>query len=395
MPGSARVGRPAPEWVEPAEHRVVHPVYPGAPTASRRGASAGLVVAAVLGFALLAVFGVLVALFLVGTVGTTAFVVAGIMALVPLAIVLAAVRWVDRWEPEPRGALVFAFGWGAIIAVFGALAAGFVIETGIAAAGLDGPWYDFFGAAIQAPVTEEFGKGLGVLVLFLALRRHFDGPVDGIVYAAMVGAGFAFTENILYFGRALIDGTSAAGAVETFFIRGLLSPFAHVMFTAATGIAIGFAARFASNWLGVLFFLLGLIPAMLLHSLWNGALFFVSDFYAYYLIVQVPLFLFGIGVVTFLLSVERRVTRARLLEYAHAGWFAPDEAVMLSTADGRRRLRRWAASRGRGSQMRRFITDSTRLAHARQRVLSGRGAAARDEAELLASIVEDRRSIAG
>ncbi|WP_207456401.1 PrsW family intramembrane metalloprotease [Herbiconiux sp. SYSU D00978] len=393
MPGYPRAERPWPGHVGAADQRVQQSFYAGPPAPARRGAGTGALVAAILGFVLLGLLGLLVVLFLVGSVGPVAFAIAGVMALVPLGIVLLAVRWIDRWEPEPRGALIFGFGWGAIVAVLGALLIGFLVEAGLAATGLYGGWYDFFGAAVQAPITEEFGKGLGVLVLFLALRRHFDGPVDGIVYAAVVAAGFAFTENILYFGSALIDGSSVAVTVETFIIRGLLSPFAHVMFTSATGLAIGYAARFGSNWMGVLFFLIGLVPAMLLHGLWNGALFFVGDFYAYYLVVQVPLFLFAIGIVMFLLSVERRVTRARLLEYAQAGWFTPDEAVMLSTSDGRGRLRRWAVSRGRGPQMRRFITDATRLAHARQRVLSGRAAALRDEADLLAAIVQDRREI--
>ena len=53
--------------------------------------------------------------------------------------------------------------------------------------------------------------------------------LDGIVYAAMVGLGFAFTENILYYGRTALEGGVPLAA--TFFVRGVLSPFAHPVFT--------------------------------------------------------------------------------------------------------------------------------------------------------------------
>ena len=52
---------------------------------------------------------------------------------------------------------------------------------------------------VQAPIVEEVGKGLGLLLLFVTARRAFDGPVDGVVYGALIGAGFALTENIQYF----------------------------------------------------------------------------------------------------------------------------------------------------------------------------------------------------
>jgi RsiW-degrading membrane proteinase PrsW (M82 family) len=39
-----------------------------------------------------------------------------------------------------------------------------------------------------------------LVVLFLWKKDEFDGIIDGIVYAGMVGLGFAMTENILYYG---------------------------------------------------------------------------------------------------------------------------------------------------------------------------------------------------
>src|SRR4051794_14798132 len=89
-------------------------VQPGLTTPAPRRST--VVVLGIIGVVILAV----VALFLVGYLiiglGPDAFALGGVMALVPLAIVFFGVRWVDRWEPEPRLAVVFAFLWGAVVA---------------------------------------------------------------------------------------------------------------------------------------------------------------------------------------------------------------------------------------------------------------------------------------
>ena len=161
--------------------------------------------------------------------------------MVPFLIVLGAVRLVDRWEPEPRSLVVFAIAWGAIAAV------GFALLVDLPHLGRDRRatlrgGREVLRAVVQAPIVEEVGKGLGLLLLFVTARRAFDGPVDGVVYGALIGAGFAFTENIQYFAIAFIEG-GAVDLTTTFFVRGILSPFAHAMFTSVTGLALGLAAR--------------------------------------------------------------------------------------------------------------------------------------------------------
>ena len=58
---------------------------------------------------------------------------------------------------------------------------------------------------VSAPLFEEAAKGAFVLGIMLFLRKEFDGVIDGVVYAGFVAAGFAFTENIYYFGRAFAE----------------------------------------------------------------------------------------------------------------------------------------------------------------------------------------------
>jgi RsiW-degrading membrane proteinase PrsW (M82 family) len=352
-------------------------------------------VAAVLGIALGALAVTAVLLYLVSALGTAGVGIAAVAAVVPFVLVLLVIRWIDRWEPEPRPALVFAVLWGAGVAV--AVALLFDLGVQIALAAVGGRPDGLAQAVVQAPIVEEAAKGFGVLLLFWFNRRHFDGPVDGIVYAASVAAGFAFTENILYFGRVLAENGLGVAFVFTFVARGIFSPFAHLLFTACTGYALGKAAERGVGPLGGIgYYLLGLVPAAVLHALWNGGLSLAPNTIGYYLGVEVPIFLLAVAMVLAVRARERAVTRARLSEYADAGWFTPQEVALLSTPGGRRQALRWADAqrdgRAKHAAMDRLIRDATRLGHARQRVLRGRATIGRtpDEQELLHRIVEDR-----
>ncbi len=346
---------------------------PTLPMPSRKGRSVSIWLFGALGFLLLA----LIAYF-VWALGAVASTVGLVLALIPLAIVFLGVWLIDRWEPEPKGVAFFAIAWGAIAAV------GFTLLVDVGLSVVFGGLSTEASAVIQAPIVEEFFKGAGVFLIFLVARRTFDGPVDGIVYGALVGGGFAFTENIQYFGISLLQG-GGGELTLTFVLRGLMSPFAHAMFTSLTGFAIGLAVRRGASVGGVFGAgLLGLLGAILLHGFWNGSSF--ANFFVLYITLQVPLFVGFIFGIIALRREEARITRERLGEYAAAGWFTPQEVVMLATPDGRRTGLSWAASlrEDRRPIMRAFIKDATALAAVRQRAVTGRDPlAAADEHALL------------
>ncbi|MFG6403371.1 MULTISPECIES: PrsW family intramembrane metalloprotease [unclassified Microbacterium] len=350
----------------------------------RRTGAALIWVGAVLGLVLLA----LIAYF-VRFLGPAASLIGVILAVVPFVVVWFAVRLIDRWEPEPRGLLVFAVAWGAIASVAIALGVDLALTL------VFGQGSDFSSAVVQAPIVEETAKGLGLFLIYAAARRSFDGPVDGIVYGALIGAGFAFTENIQYFAISFLEG-GVAQTSATFFLRAVLSPFAHVMFTALTGFAFGLAARRALPAGAALRYgVVGLLGAIVLHALWNGSA-VLFDFFALYVTVQVPLFALFILAIVLLRREESRLTRARLGEYAAAGWFTPQEVDMLATGPGRRSAVAWARTlRGdRAPVMKAFISDATALAAARQRAISGRDPqAVSDERDLLARATAARSAL--
>ena len=134
---------------------------------------------------------------------------------------------------------------------------------------------DVLGASVIAPIVEEGVKGAFVVGLLIFRRREFDGIVDGIVYAGLVGAGFAFTENILYMGRAFAESGGLVGqdggVLAVLILRGVLSPFAHPLFTSMTGIGCGLAAVSRSAPARVLYVLVGYALAVVLHALWNSS----------------------------------------------------------------------------------------------------------------------------
>lgn len=350
---------------------------PVLPVPVRKGRTAPIWLFGILAFVLVALVG-----YFLTAIGPAASAIGAVLALIPLAGVLLAVRIVDRWEPEPRGLLVFAAAWGAVAAVGIALGVDLLLSPVTRL--LDPVTYDIFSSVVQAPVVEELGKGLGVFLIFLTARRAFDGPVDGVVYGALVGAGFAFTENIQYFAVSFLEG-GVGDVTATFFVRGILSPFAHVMFTAVTGFALGLAARRgATAGQAVGPWMLGMLGAIALHAFWNGSAVF-SSFFPLYLTVQVPLFaLFIVGIVM-MRREEARLTRSRLGEYAAAGWFTPQEVDMLATPAGRKGALEWARTlRGdRTPVMKGFIVDATALAMARQRAVTGRDPHASDDQRAL------------
>ncbi len=358
---------PAPVAPSPAES------LPALPVPTRKGRTISLWLFGFLGFLLLALIG-----YFGWALGAFASVVGLVLALIPLTIVFLGVRMIDRWEPEPKRLIFFAIAWGAVAAV------GLTLLVDVGLTILIGPTSEAFTAVVQAPIVEEFWKGLGVFLIFLLARRAFDGPVDGVVYGALVGAGFAFTENIQYFAISLIEGGGEQLTV-TFAVRAILSPFAHAMFTAVTGFAIGLVARrhgSAGSALGA--GLLGGLGAVLLHGLWNGSATF-ADFFGLYFTLQVPLFIgFILGIIA-LRREEARLTRARLAEYASAGWFTPEEVTMLATTSGRKAGLAWARGlRGdRRPLMREFIKDATALAAVRQRAITGRDPLAVDDERAL------------
>lgn len=290
------------------------------------------------------------------------------LAAVPVFPMIATFLWLDRYEAEPGSLLAFAFAWGAGVATFGALVVNTASLQAIKASGGD----PTVAAVLVAPVVEESLKGLAVLLILLVRRREFDGIVDGIVYAGMAGIGFAFVENVLYLGRTLAE-TGSHGTAAVFIVRCLVSPFAHPLFTAATGVGIGLAARSGAlpvRWSAPV---LGWCLAVALHAGWNlSASSGLAGFVSAYVAVQLPVF---VGVVVLAVLARRREGRLigrHLTAYSAAGWLTAGEVTMLASLRARKEARGWALRAGGGAArraMRDFQELGSELAFLRERMI--------------------------
>jgi protease PrsW len=325
-------------------------------------------------------------------------VTSALMAIIPLFIIVPTFLWLDRYEAEPVRYQLFSFLWGALVAVVGA----FFLNTFGLKLLVEASWTDPMqtGAVYLAPVTEETLKGLGILLIYLLRRREFDGVVDGIVYAGLIGAGFAFSENILYLGQAY-DQYGDEGLTSTFLVRGLMGPFGHPLFTSLTGIGIGIAVSARRPLARVLAVVAGWVCAMILHGLWNlSALAGMEGFFEAYVSYQVPLFLAFVGFLFWLRRREGRLIGRYLSPYADAGWLTHAEVVMLSQLRLRRSARAWARRNG-GRAARRsmdaFQDSASDLALLRSRLVHGTAEEGASEREmvLLEAITAHRRAFVG
>ena len=275
----------------------------------------------------------------------TALVTGMILASIPLAPLIACYLWLDRYEPEPRHLLAMGLGWGAFVATAAALLLQ-LFEPVIFRS------TDAFMATVVAPVTEEGAKGLFILLLLFYRRQELDGILDGIVYAGMVGIGFAFTENILYLTSAYMgsDGQSGGlgGAVGLFVVRCVFGPFAHPFFTAFTGIGIGIAVTSRNRTVRVLAPLGGYLVAVAAHSSWNAALMVDGgrNALATYFFLMVPAFLLLIGFAVWSRRREGHVLTAALSDCARRGFLDPAEVPWLARIPARRFARRYAENAG-------------------------------------------------
>jgi len=287
-----------------------------------------VLVLAACGIGILAIIGL--------SVGTTGFLLGAVMAVLPVPLLVAAFRWLDRHEPEPTRYLVFSFAWGAAVATLIAITLNEIGSSLFFPTPTD-PTDPGLAAVFVAPPVEELAKG--AVVFILAWRRRIDGIIDGIVYAGLAGLGFACTENILYIGRnySMISDEAGTGmgvfaALVTFLVRGVVSPFAHPLFTMSIGVAVGVAVRRRSRVVRVLVSLLGLVVAMGLHGVWNGAATLgLGQFALAYLLIMLPVFGVAVAIALWFRRREGRVLAWRLPAFAESGWIAPHEVALLSS----------------------------------------------------------------
>ena len=278
--------------------------------------------------------------------------------LVPLLIALTAtlifaclIWWVDLWEREPLREALLRVVYGGIPAI---------VYTGCA--DLIFYFIPLPESVIKAPLVEELVKGLGVLFIFSAAfeklfpfekhndhstginvffinlilwlrsqsrgEQELDSPLDGLVYGAMVGFGFAFVEDLTYYADFRGTGYQLLNYV---FQRSILFGFGHAYLTGLVGLTIGLG-RAKGRWWRWVLPAGGYAAAVLLHSTFNRfALLGSSQMFIAYA--------YGLGAlivaVSCCLMEERRWIKEELSDEVNRGILTP-EHVRLAVDYGYR-----------------------------------------------------------
>jgi len=278
------------------------------------------------------------------------------LAFPTLAIWIVLLVWLDRFRPQRPLFWWLALGWGGSVST----AASLLINTWAAEqmniTGGPDPYRGARTAIFVAPFVEEATKASILFVIALAYRYRLVSKLSGVVLAALSAAGFAFTENIIYYARAIVYssydinvGDPEAALNRLVLMRGYLLAFGHPLFTMMIGVGLLVAVRTHSKVVRVLAPLVGYLAAALLHMLFNtGATFLQSEaqqLLVYFLVI-VPLVLSVVVWVVRQVFVEGRRHRERLADFVRFGWLTDADGHVFSRQRSRWRAVLIAASRG-------------------------------------------------
>jgi protease PrsW len=153
-----------------------------------------------------------------------------LLGAIPAILWLAWIWKKDDRRPEPPALVLRVFVLGGLAALVQAWLRPRVefalIRDG---ASLRDHLLDVF---VVTAACEEFLKFLAFALGALA-TREWDEPLDGIVYGAAAGLGFAAIENAYFL--------AATGDTAVLWQRGFTATFAHVAFTSGLGFFVGLA----------------------------------------------------------------------------------------------------------------------------------------------------------
>jgi RsiW-degrading membrane proteinase PrsW (M82 family) len=324
--------------------------------------------------AVLILLGTVVGLIVIGltAVNPMGTAIGFVLSSVAMTLVVLAYVWLDRWEPEPPQLLVFAFLWGASVAVVVASTIQIYAESVINPGETEAT--SSFSLVLGAPLTEEAAKGLFLLLMMTGRRRNeLNSLTDCLVYAGLVGAGFAWLEDVLY----IADSASLSESLFTAALRLVMGPFAHSLFTTMFGMGVYLALqqRNAAAKAGCI--LLGYLGAVFMHGLWNGST--LVGFEAYLIIYafwMVPVFVLIIVLGVQSRRREQRVVAEKLPGMIAAGLVTPNEASWLGSMPNRKLAINEATRTGgrpAGKTVKKFAGQVVELAFVRDRIDRGFG----------------------
>lgn len=285
-----------------------------------------------------------------------------LVALVPLIAVTIILGWIDRIAPLGWKYKVLAIFWGAGIGAGVAVVINSSLYKDILLSSGDLRQAELWASVLVAPLSEEFCKGMGVVIILVLARNSLSSNLSGMALGGLVGAGFAYVENIQYFLEAMQQGSTVFGF--TLFARGVLSPFVHPMATSLTGWAVASAIlsrKGTGGWSWRI--IVGFAAAAVVHALWNGLASLGIGWIFWYLLIEVPLFVAWIVGLIVASSRQKKRVWLGLGAYVQTGWISVSEVAMVCDPSARKYAKQWGKRIGKPAPklVRRFMHDLGRL----------------------------------
>ncbi len=214
--------------------------------------------------------------------------------VIPPLVAMAYVDWLDRKRPEPPATLRRVAVFAALLAIPCVVVEAVLLRASAHMMPLAKSLFDGF---IVAALVEEGAKILAVRRVAWN-RPEFDERMDGIVYGARAGLGFALIENVAY----LVGATTLKGFLFMFVLRGVFSVPMHAIAGGLSGY-FGAKKRFDGTGIG---FRGGFCVAVLLHGTFDACLFAAQALYRSYPAAAATLSLLGLfSVVPFAVWLKR------------------------------------------------------------------------------------------
>lgn len=200
----------------------------------------------------------------IGEVTTNTFLLALALGLVPSLFWLWFWLREDRLHPEPKSMIILAFLGGMVATMLA-----YPLERAVANVGLSEQQ-----RFLVWVVMEELLKYAALF--FLILRSsYFDEPIDAVIYMITIALGFAALENTLFILGPLASGDQAT-AINLTALRFVGATLLHVASSALVGISMSFA-YFKVKGHRIIFTVLGIGAAIILHSIYNLSIVDSSD----------------------------------------------------------------------------------------------------------------------
>ena len=261
----------------------------------------------------------------------------------------------DRFRPQRWVVWFLSLGWGASVATYVSYLVNSWAAMQMAVTGNFDPATSARAAIFVAPFVEEAAKATVLFWLAILARYRFVSKVSLIVMGGLSAAGFAFTENIIYYARAIVYssqnievGDADAAIAELVWLRGFWTAFGHPLFTMMTAIGVAVALRTHSKVVRVLAPLAGYGVAALLHMIYNSqaTLTWGQGQQLIYFLVAVPMVFSAVMYVVRQVLKQGQLIRVRLTDYVQMGWLDPADPSAFARQRSRWRALLVAITRG-------------------------------------------------